>query len=249
MSLAQSFGAARETYDRFRPPYPDALWEIVDAAQPGRALAIDLGAGNGLATRTLATRFARVIAVEPDVRMAAWSEVPTNVELRVAESEQVLIDDDSVDLVIAAPALHWMDVDVLLPRVARWLRADGAFVAWRYKVPEVDGPVGDVLRAEAVARGDAHRPPRLVEADWTARVVRECAALRVREAGVLRLPVDVDVEMVIGMLGSVSWVRAYAASTADAQAYLAELGDRLRAAASGAVSFAMPIGWVVASRA
>ena len=70
-----------------------------------------------------------------------------------------------------------------------------------------------------------------------------------RDAGLLRLPVDVDVEMVIGMLGSVSWVRAYAATTADAEVYLAELGARLRAAASGPVSFAMPIRWVVAGRA
>ena len=64
-----SFGAIADDYNRFRPgPAPDAVDWLLPA---GCQVAVDLAAGTGLLTRALASRVPRVVAVEPDERMAA----------------------------------------------------------------------------------------------------------------------------------------------------------------------------------
>ena len=66
-SRALSFGEVAADYDRLRPsPAPDALtWLVPSDCE----LAVDLAAGTGLFTRSLAERVPQVVAVEPDARM------------------------------------------------------------------------------------------------------------------------------------------------------------------------------------
>ena len=67
--LALSFGTAAADYVRGRPSYPV---EAIDVAGiPSEATVVDLAAGTGKLTEVLATRFTRVVAVEPDESMRA----------------------------------------------------------------------------------------------------------------------------------------------------------------------------------
>jgi SAM-dependent methyltransferase len=62
-----SFGSIAEDYDGLRPQPP---CEAVDWLVPsGCEVAVDVGAGTGLFTRTLTDRAAQIVAVEPDARM------------------------------------------------------------------------------------------------------------------------------------------------------------------------------------
>ena len=66
---ARSFGAAADAYERARPTYPEAA---VDWLLPaGARTVLDLGAGTGKLTRSLAARGLEVIAVEPLAEMRA----------------------------------------------------------------------------------------------------------------------------------------------------------------------------------
>ncbi|MFF3442357.1 methyltransferase domain-containing protein [Streptosporangium sp. NPDC002721] len=69
---ALSFGVMAEAYERFRPGYPVALFDMVMAyaAQPVRT-ALEIGAGTGKATRLFAGRGIAVTATEPDEAMLA----------------------------------------------------------------------------------------------------------------------------------------------------------------------------------
>src|SRR5262249_17481483 len=52
-------------YARFRPTYPAALYDWLATLPAERRLAVDVGTGNGQAAIELATRFERVIGVDP----------------------------------------------------------------------------------------------------------------------------------------------------------------------------------------
>ena len=68
----QAFGADAANYDRARPAYPDWVFEqLADVCGlgPGSAV-LEIGPGTGTATRRLLTAGARVIAIEPDIRLA-----------------------------------------------------------------------------------------------------------------------------------------------------------------------------------
>jgi len=60
-----------EDYERGRPGYPLEVVHI--QGLPSSATVLDLGAGTGKLTRLLASRFVRVVAVEPDVKCDADS--------------------------------------------------------------------------------------------------------------------------------------------------------------------------------
>ncbi len=110
-----------------RAPYPDALVaRLASEANGGRVL--DLGCGTGAIARPLAPLVRAVDAVDISSAMLAEAQrLPggTHEAIRwiegAAESAPL---DGPYDLVVAAASLHWMDWDVVLPRLAELLAPD-----------------------------------------------------------------------------------------------------------------------------
>ncbi len=122
-----AFGRVAEQYERARPSYPAAALDEVLAyatgAEPG-ARVVEVGAGTGKATRLLAARGLRVLAIEPDPSMAAIcrrTTDPSLVEVRETDFEG-WHPDAPVPLVFGAQAWHWLDPAL------RWRRAHEALV-------------------------------------------------------------------------------------------------------------------------
>jgi SAM-dependent methyltransferase len=133
-----SFGTIAAEYDRLRsgPPGAAVDWLLPDAPK----VAVDLGAGTGLLSRALARRVPRVIAVEPDERMATVLRTPDPViEVRQGRGEAIPLPDASADGVFISSAWHWMDPERAVPEIARVLRDGGRFgVIWTSRDREVD---------------------------------------------------------------------------------------------------------------
>jgi SAM-dependent methyltransferase len=121
-----SFGPAAEAYERFRPAYPVEAVGWVTGKAPRRVL--DVGAGTGKLTRELVAAGHEVVAVEPDAAMrAAFASRLPDVEVLPGSAEALPLPDSSVDVVVAAQAFHWFDLDRALPEAARVLRPGGTF--------------------------------------------------------------------------------------------------------------------------
>jgi SAM-dependent methyltransferase len=117
-------------YAEHRPDYADAAvrWALAPAVPRPRVL--DLGAGTGKLTAMLVSLGADVTAVEPDPEMLA--------ELRRAmpgarslsgRAEAIPLPDSSVDAVIAGQAMHWFDMNLAAPEMARVLVPGGVLAA------------------------------------------------------------------------------------------------------------------------
>jgi SAM-dependent methyltransferase len=135
---ATSFGSIAEDYDGLRPPAPE---QAVDWLVPSHCeVAVDLGAGTGLFTRTLVGRAAEVIAVEPDARMRTVlaGRSPT---VRVVEGrgESIPLPDAVADGVFVSSAWHWMNPERAVPEIGRVLRDGGRFgLIWTSRDRDVD---------------------------------------------------------------------------------------------------------------
>jgi SAM-dependent methyltransferase len=115
-------------YAEHRPGYPAAAVDWALERAPGPDV-LDLGAGTGkLTTALLERRGLRVVAVEPDPDMLAQlRQRHPHVDAREGAAEAIPLPDASVDAVVAGQAVHWFDLDVALPEIARVLRPGGVF--------------------------------------------------------------------------------------------------------------------------
>jgi SAM-dependent methyltransferase len=143
---ALSFGTVAAAYERFRPGYPQQLFDAVIgyAGVPIRT-ALEIGAGTGKATRLFAGRGILVTATEPDPAMLA--EMPDlNVEKVCAAFENLRLEH-RYDLVYAAAALHWTEPSGRWERIASLLSPGGVFASFGGPFQLADPSVEEAVRA------------------------------------------------------------------------------------------------------
>ena len=241
------FGLEDAAYRSFRPNYPPALFEaILAAVGPHLGLAVDLGAGTGIATAPLCPHFERVIAVEPDAAMAsALAGLAGNVEVDPRDAESFSLQAGSADLVNAANCFYWFDGPAVAQRIAQWLRPGAVLAASRYRFPGLTGAANEILKRENRAHWDAFRHDRLRDEEYTKRTLRNCPAFA--DVSVIQIPCIhyMTPRAVAGFFASSSFASAYARSIGD-DTYFDRLADELEAACGGSIESNAPIELVLA---
>ncbi|MBB5916951.1 SAM-dependent methyltransferase [Nocardia transvalensis] len=164
------FDAHAGAYERGRPPYPAALWARLRAGGLLRAgtRVVELGAGTGLATGPMVRAGASVTAVEPgrtfaDILRRRWPEA----DVQAATAEDVALPPAAFDLAVAATAVHWFDLDVVLPTLHRAVVPGGHFAVWRNAFGDPSAPVTP-FRKRVAAITDRRRavPPPPVPGEF-----------------------------------------------------------------------------------
>ena len=171
-----SFGAGASTYDAVRPSWPGVTvdWMLGHPGEPIRVL--DLGAGTGLGTRTIASLGHAVVAVDPSAEMLAALSVASErldprvaerIETRVGSAESLTDADATYDAATAFQSWHWFDSERTVPECARVLRSGGLLsmawhgwsdqVAWLRELGDVVGTPEMVWDADAHAAAEPAR--------------------------------------------------------------------------------------------
>ncbi len=165
MRSSDLFSAAARAYAKFRPAYPDALIRFVASTAPGRDLAWDCATGNGQAAVALAPWFRRVVATDASATQLEHARSCPRVEYRLAPEAASGLDPESVDLVTAAQALHWLDLEAFYAEVRRVLKPRGVLAVWCYArcrvAPDIDRAI-DWFYEERVGR---YWPPQRVHTE------------------------------------------------------------------------------------
>ena len=162
---ASSFGAVAEDYDRFRPGPPvEALaWLLPYGCRD----VVDIGAGTGALTRLLVGAAPRVVAAEPDSRMAAVlaHRVP-GAGVVTARAEELPLRDRSCDAVVGSSMWHWVDEERAPLEAARVLRPGGVlgilWSGWDRSDPALAELLAGSGLAARPADADPHRHRRQV---------------------------------------------------------------------------------------
>lgn len=131
----QLFDAVAEEYDAVRPDYPSQLFDVLESAMGQPLLGadvLDVGAGTGIASRSLAGRGAHVVAVDPGTAMlrvlAAGST--SRVVAVAGDANALPLRADLFDLVVFAQSMHWTDIARSAPEAFRVLKPRGVLAAW-----------------------------------------------------------------------------------------------------------------------
>lgn len=144
------FGADPANYDAIRPPYPEQVYDVLTTTGALRhtVATLELGAGNGLATRRLLELGADPLTViEPDVRFsrlltALAAPHAGSIEVIQKPFEAAQLPSSYFDLVAAATSFHWIDPSVRVVKAADILKPGGSLALWWnvFGDPERDDP-------------------------------------------------------------------------------------------------------------
>ena len=225
---ARAFDAWADEYERYRPGYPPALFDLIaDRLElPVEAAVVDLGAGTGKVARAAAARGWRTTAVEPgEAMLAVLRERAASerlvIETVIATAEATGLPPAAFDAALSGEAYHWFDAAEALDEMGRIVRPGGGIAFFWNVVDESRSPLvaseRRLVAAFGVSGAEVRKPgPRKETRD------------AIVGAGAFEEPEFVQVPHVVPMTGADYVGLAYTKShlrTAPAQ-----LQDRYRSA-------------------
>ena len=210
-SFKDHFSRQATAYSRYRPAYPPELVVYVASLAPSRLVAIDCATGSGQAAVALAGHFERVIAVDGSVPQLIRALPAAGVQYVAGLAEQLPLRSGCAELVAAAQAAHWFDLERFYAECRRVLRPGGLVAAWTYGKFHVDRALDAVVDHFYVDVVGRFWPPerRYVEAGYRNLPF----PLDEEPAPDFTLVTEWDLEQALGYFGSWSAVQRCRDST------------------------------------
>jgi SAM-dependent methyltransferase len=141
MPFKDHFSTQAKDYSKYRPRYPQALFQYLASWVPEHDLAWDC-ATNGQAA--LPAPFRERIATDASEQIAEATP-HEKVTYQVAPAEKTEIAAGSVDLITVAQALHWFEFDKFYTEARRVAKPEGLLAVWCYAFFECDPRVDPVV--------------------------------------------------------------------------------------------------------
>lgn len=137
IKTAARFDSRVANYAAYRPGYPRELIAFLrdELGLGSDTVVADVGSGTGILSGMLLGEGSRVFAVEPNGAMREAAEAALGHDANFASvdgtAEATTLGDASVDLITAAQAFHWFDVEKARAEFRRILKPRGrAVVVW-----------------------------------------------------------------------------------------------------------------------
>lgn len=140
--MKDNFSSSSDKYAKFRPDYPQAIFEFLYPLLENKAVAWDCATGNGQIAKELAKEFNLVEAsdISKEQIKHAYQSDNINYSLQAAEKTNYL--DNSFDLITVGQAVHWFDFDEFNAEVKRVGKPSSILALIGYELiqisPEID---------------------------------------------------------------------------------------------------------------
>jgi len=140
--MKDNFSKQAEIYKKYRPGYPQELFDFMLRQFSERSAALDCATGNGQTATVLAKYFEKVYATDISQQQIDHAPQAENIIYSIQSAEHTNFKEDSFDLITISQALHWFKFDDFYKEVKRILKPGGWIAAWTYSgvqlSPEID---------------------------------------------------------------------------------------------------------------
>lgn len=147
--LEKTFDTAASAYDKMRPGYVaelyDAIFGYITIGENSRV--VEVGSGSGQATEPILKTGCALTAVEYGVNLSRLLSDKfssyRNFNVITGKFEDVLLEENSFDLVFSATAFHWVPEEIGYPKVYSILKEGGAFARFANR-PHISGSMPEL---------------------------------------------------------------------------------------------------------
>lgn len=146
------FSQQSDLYARYRPEYPQEMYDFLFRHVHKKEYAWDCATGSGQVAKKLAGKFDKVYATDISEEQLKHAPEIDNVRYKVEPAENTTLPDNKCDLITAAQAIHWFDIPEFYREVRRVASADGILAVIGYgmvRISESVNPHIDRLYDEA----------------------------------------------------------------------------------------------------
>lgn len=146
MSNIKVFGEMSSEYLKYRPDYPEALFQYLANISKHHKLVWDVGTGNGQAAFQLSNYFDKVIATDINQNQLTVAPQKINISYQVGPSEKTSLLSHSVDLITCAQSMHWFDLEKFYEEVRRVSKPEAYIAAWSYHLPLISTEIDKCVK-------------------------------------------------------------------------------------------------------
>jgi SAM-dependent methyltransferase len=130
--MKDNFSQQSDRYAKFRPRYPELLYDYLNSLVPRKENAWDCGSGNGQVAICLAKTFTQVFATDISQAQIDNALQAENIHYSVQPAEKTSFENNIFDLIVAAQAVHWFDFEKFYAEVKRTARKNALIVLLGY---------------------------------------------------------------------------------------------------------------------
>lgn len=128
------FSNHSETYARYRPTYPQELFDYIFQFVEKKKHAWDCATGNGQAASVLADHFEKVEASDISEAQISHAVQKPNIQYHVCPAEQTPFADNSFDLITVATAYHWLNWKKFYEEATSVGKPNCVVAVWSYNI-------------------------------------------------------------------------------------------------------------------
>ena len=210
-SFKDHFSDKSKAYSEYRPVYPDELFAYLASITKGHDRAWDCGTGSGQSAIALSPFYTEVVGTDASDNQIKNAIPKDGVIYKAESAEKTSFENESVDLITVAQALHWFNLDEFASEVKRVLKPQGVLAVWTYGLhritPDIDAVIDDLYGPML----DQYWPPerKMVEEEYQ----NIKFSLQEIESPNFQMQAEWNLSQVIGYLHTWSAAKKYEAAT------------------------------------
>ncbi|CAM4075252.1 Methyltransferase domain-containing protein [Pedobacter westerhofensis] len=143
--MKDNFSVQSAGYAKFRPTYPQELYDFLFSLVSAHHTAWDCATGNGQVATVLAEHFTEVFGTDISENQLAHAVQKDNITYLLQSSDRSSFADQTFDLITVAQAIHWFDFSAFYAEVKRTLKPGGVIAVFGYGVMQIDEQVDIII--------------------------------------------------------------------------------------------------------
>lgn len=143
--MQDNFSEQAEIYARYRPAYPQELYDFILEHVQHKKIAWDCGTGSGQVAGQLSHHFEQVYASDISEQQMQFAPKKSNISYVMAPAENVPFAENMFDLITVAQAIHWFNIEQFYSEVSRTAQKDALLAVIGYGMVQVNEMLDPII--------------------------------------------------------------------------------------------------------